>query len=141
MMNDSVIPTKPYLIRAIRDWSIDNGFTPQMLVDINIDGVNVPMMYAKDGQIVLNIHDKEVQSLSMENEWICFSARFNGISHKIDVPVDSVLAIYARENGQGLFFQQSEGDDSDPVDPKPALTPEKKSPGESVKKKSHLKLV
>lgn len=101
--------TKPYLIRAIRDWASDNNLTPQILVDANSDGVRVPQSYVSEGQIVLNIGDQAVEMLEMGNEFLCFAARFNGKPHNIDVPVESVLAIFARENGQGIFFKDPEG--------------------------------
>lgn len=104
-----MISTKPYLIRAIRDWASDNNLTPQILVDANAAGVRVPQRYVSEGQIVLNIGDQAVEMLEMGNELLSFAARFNGRSHEIDVPVESVLAIFARENGQGIFFKDPEG--------------------------------
>lgn len=108
-----MISTKPYLIRAIRDWALDNGFTPQILVDANVDGVRVPQNCVSDGQIVLNIADQAVEMLEMGNEFLSFAARFNGAPHNVDVPIESVLAIFARENGQGIFFKEPDG----PSDP------------------------
>jgi len=104
-----MISTKPYLIRAIRDWASDNNLTPQILVDATADGVLVPQSYVADGQIVLNIGDQAVDMLEMGNESLSFAARFNGRPHDIDVPVESVLAVFARENGQGIFFKDPEG--------------------------------
>lgn len=104
-----MISTKPYLIRAIRDWALDNSFTPQILVDATVDGVRVPQSYVSDGQIVLNIAEQAVEMLEMGNEFLSFAARFNGSPHNIDVPVESVLAIFARENGQGIFFKEPDG--------------------------------
>lgn len=104
-----MISTKPYLIRAIRDWALDNSFTPQILVDATIDGVRVPRNYVSDGQIVLNIADQAVEMLEMGNEFLSFAARFNGAPHEVDVPIDSVLAVFARENGQGIFFKEPGG--------------------------------
>jgi stringent starvation protein B len=104
-----VISTKPYLIRAIRDWALDNSFTPQILVDATVDGVRVPQSHVSDGQIVLNIADQAVETLEMGNDFLSFAARFNGSPHNIDVPVESVLAIFARENGQGIFFKEPDG--------------------------------
>lgn len=101
--------TKPYLIRAIRDWARDNNLTPQILVDASLDGVRVPNRYVSDGQIVLNIADQAVETLEMGNDLLSFAARFNGSPHKVDVPIDSVLAIFARENGQGIFFKDPDG--------------------------------
>lgn len=104
-----MISTKPYLIRAIREWASDNNLTPQILVDANMEGVHVPASYVSEGQIVLNIGDQAVEMLDMGNEHLSFAARFNGRPHNIDVPVESVLAIFARENGQGIFFKDPEG--------------------------------
>ena len=104
-----MISTKPYLIRAIREWAHDNGFTPQILVDATMEGVQVPKAYVSDGQIVLNIGDQAVELLEMGNKSLSFAARFNGTRHDIDVPIESVLAIFARENGQGIFFKDPEG--------------------------------
>lgn len=104
-----MISTKPYLIRAIRDWARDNNLTPQILVDAAADGVRVPQSYVSDGQIVLNIADQAVEMMEMSNELLSFAARFNGSPHEIQVPIESVLAIFARENGQGIFFKDPDG--------------------------------
>lgn len=104
-----MISTKPYLIRAIRDWASDNNLTPQILVDANSDGVRVPQNYVADGQIVLNIGDQAVEMLDMGNDYLSFAARFNGAPHDVDVPIESVLAVFARENGQGIFFKEPDG--------------------------------
>ena len=106
------ISTKPYLIRALYEWCADSGYTPQLLVAV--DGrTRVPPGFVKDGQIVLNISAGATRNLTLENDWIQFSARFGGVSHEISVPVDRVAAIFARENGQGLHFEPV---DSEPVD-------------------------
>ncbi len=95
--------TKPYLIRAIYEWCTDNGFTPYIAVFVD-GNTNVPREFVKNNEIVLNVSFDATSGLDMGNEWIAFSARFGGVSRKIDVPVDNVLAIYARENGQGMAF-------------------------------------
>ena len=109
---DTPLPSKrPYMLRAIWQWCVDAGLTPQILVNATLDGVDVPAEYVKDGAIVLNVHDRAVRDLDMGNDSISFSARFAGRPRGIFVPVDAVLAIYARENGQGLFFEvPSEGE-------------------------------
>lgn len=104
-----MISTKPYLIRAIREWALDNDFTPQILVDATANGVRVPMSYVSEGQIVLNIADQAVETLDMGNDCLSFAARFNGSPQEVDVPIESVLAIFARENGQGIFFKEPDG--------------------------------
>lgn len=95
--------TKPYLIRAIYEWCTDNGFTPYVAVFVD-NYTNVPREFVKNSEIVLNVSFDATSGLDMGNEWITFSARFGGVSRKIDVPVENVLAIYARENGQGMAF-------------------------------------
>ncbi|RDK09042.1 ClpXP protease specificity-enhancing factor [Cupriavidus lacunae] len=95
--------TKPYLIRAIYEWCTDNGFTPYIAVFVDAN-TSVPREFVKNNEIVLNVSFDATSGLDMGNEWITFSARFGGISRKIDVPVENVLAIYARENGQGMAF-------------------------------------
>ncbi len=95
--------TKPYLIRAIYEWCTDNGFTPYIAVFVD-NSTNVPREFVKNDEIVLNVSFDATSQLDMGNEWITFSARFSGVSRKIEVPVENVLAVYARENGQGMAF-------------------------------------
>ena len=97
--------TKPYLLRAIFDWAEDNGFTPQVLVNANAEGVEVPEAHVVDGQIVLNISSSAIQLHVMDNECLSFSARFSGVEQDIFLPIDSILAIFARENSQGIFLK------------------------------------
>ena len=106
--DDQLIPTRPYLIRAIREWAMDNGLTPQLLVDASVDGIVIPEGDVQDGKIVLNVHTQAVKALELGNEFITFSARFRGTSHAINLPIRSVLAVFARENRQGIFFQEEE---------------------------------
>ena len=133
--------TKPYLVRAIHQWAMDNQLTPQILVTDSVSGVIVPKNHVKDGHIVFNIHINAVKDLHMGNETISFSARFSGKAVQIQVPVEAVLAIYARENGQGIFFQDNE------QTPPPEQTQIKPETPETVEKteqsssKGHLKLV
>ena len=98
------ISTKPYLVRALYEWCVDSGFTPQLLVAVD-DKTRVPAGFVKDGQIVLNISAGATRNLTIDNDWIQFSARFGGVSHEIAVPIERVAAIFARENGQGLHFE------------------------------------
>jgi stringent starvation protein B len=97
------ISTKPYLLRALYEWCTDNGFTPHIAVRVD-NRTRVPRQFVRDGEIVLNISFEATSQLQMGNEMIEFHARFSGKSHKIEVPVANVLAIYARENGQGMAF-------------------------------------
>jgi stringent starvation protein B len=94
----------PYLLRAHHEWLVDAGCTPQLLVDATVPGVKVPLPYVKEGRIVLNISPDAVRDLRLDNEWVEFSARFGGAPHRIRLPVRAVLAIYARENGEGMAF-------------------------------------
>ena len=96
-------PTRPYLIRALHDWCTDNGFTPYLAVSVDAS-VQVPTEYVKNGEIVLNVGFDATSGLQMGNEFIEFKARFGGVARDIVVPVDHVVAIYARENGQGMAF-------------------------------------
>jgi stringent starvation protein B len=95
--------TRPYLIRALYEWCTDNGFTPFIAVLVD-ESVRVPMEYVKDGEIVLNISFDATSALKLGNEFIEFKGRFGGVARDIMVPVQRVLAIYARENGQGMAF-------------------------------------
>lgn len=96
-------PTRPYLVRALHDWCTDNGFTPYIAVFVDAT-VQVPMEYVKNNEIVLNVGFEATSALKLGNETIEFKARFGGSSREIVVPVDHVIAIYARENGQGMAF-------------------------------------
>ncbi len=95
--------TRPYLIRALYEWCTENGFTPYLAVSVN-DTVQVPREYVKDGEIVLNVSFDATTGLKMGNDYIEFKARFAGSARQIMVPVGQVIAIYARENGQGMAF-------------------------------------
>ncbi len=95
--------TRPYLIRALYEWCTDNGYTPFVAVLVG-DNVRVPMEFVKDGEIVLNISFDATSALQLGNEYIEFKGRFGGVARDIVIPVDRVLAIYARENGQGMAF-------------------------------------
>ncbi len=99
--------TKPYLLRALYEWCTDNGYTPHIAVRVD-QHTRVPREFVRDGEIVLNISFDATNQLQMGNENIEFSARFSGKPHKIEVPIANVLAIYARENGQGMAFPVEE---------------------------------
>ncbi len=110
--------SRPYLIRAIHEWILDNTMTPYLLVDIEGEGVDVPRQHGQNGKIVLNVSPQAVEELMLGNDAIGFSARFGGIATNVYVPIDSVLAIYAKENGRGMVFSEDEEgpapDDSSP---------------------------
>jgi stringent starvation protein B len=98
--------TKPYLIRALYEWCTDNGFTPFIAVQVD-ESVRVPMEFVKDGEIVLNVSFDATSALKLGNDYIEFKGRFGGVARDILVPVSRVLAIYSRENGQGMAFPVS----------------------------------
>lgn len=98
-------PRRPYLLRAFYDWLIDNELTPHLVVDVSLPDVMVPMEFARDGQIVLNIAPRAVGNLELGNEDVRFNARFGGVPRQVVVPMGAVLAIYARENGAGTMFE------------------------------------
>lgn len=102
-MNTSTTSQQPYFLRALYEWCVDNGFTPYVTVRVD-KSTRVPQAYVKDGQIVLNIGPAAVRNLNMDNTWLTFSARFGGVSQTIEAPVGNVLAIYARETGEGMSF-------------------------------------
>ena len=99
--------TKPYLIRAIHEWCSDNSFTPYLSVKVDAN-TRVPMEYVKDGQIVLNLSHDAAHKLTIGNDSIGFAARFRGVSRECFIPMEAVIGIFARENGQGMFFPSEE---------------------------------
>lgn len=107
-----LISTKPYMLRAMHEWCVDNNLTPHLVVAVN-SKTRVPMAYVKDGEIVLNINYSATKDLHIDNESVVFSARFGGVSHNIYVPMEAVRGIFARENGQGMFFEIEETSASD----------------------------
>lgn len=100
----SLASTKPYLLRAIYEWCVDQGFTPYLAVVVD-DRTEVPRPYVKDGQIVLNIGPEAAQQLHLGNEFITLAARFGGAAQNLSVPLEQVAAIYAKENGHGMAFE------------------------------------
>ncbi len=141
----SDISTKPYLLRALYEWCTDNGFTPYIVVAVDAR-TRVPMEFVKDGEIVLNISFEATGNLKMDNEFITFKARFGGIARELEIPVDNVSAIYARENGQGMAFEvvrhdvtreAEDGDAGSGFDKGPSLAPVPSSsdaPGSDVQR-------
>lgn len=138
-MSDAATPMtsyRPYLLRALYEWIADNGMTPHLLVEATRPGVVVPAHAVKEGKVVLNIAERAVAHLHMDNEVVTFQARFGGVSHSVAVPVSAVLAIYARETGHGMALPddglataRSGGEaaaDPEPAEdapPRPVLTP------------------
>lgn len=111
--------SKPYLLRALFEWITDNEQTPHIIVDASLATVDMPPQSVQDGRLVLNISPMATRNLALENDAVSFQARFGGVSQDIFLPMDAILAIYARENGQGMMFASAEGDDS----PGPPDTP------------------
>ncbi len=121
--------SKPYFIRALYDWIVDNDCTPYIAVDATLPHVEVPTQFVNEGKIILNILPSAVHQLVLDDEWITFSARFSGVSEKIFIPIGAVIAIYAQENGQGMGFEPEPLSDEeiaeiDPLQPKRAKTKE-----------------
>lgn len=138
---------RPYLIRAFYDWIVDNQCTPYMAVDAFYPGVEVPQDYVSDGQIVLNLVPRAITDLVMSNQEVSFSTRFGGVPSEIRLPIQSIMGIYARENGQGMIFQSEDSNGPEPSGPapvKPVSTTDKSSgsggSGE-IRKKPSLKVV
>ena len=126
---------RPYLLRAMREWILDNDLTPHLLVDATAEGAAVPTDYVDEDKIILNVSPSAIEAEDFGNEWIFFSARFAGVSFDIQLPMQSIVAIYAKENGQGMVFhdEQSDQEDDDQA-PDPDSGPGR--PG-----KPHLKLI
>lgn len=130
--HEGMTSNRPYLLRALYEWINDNGLTPHILVNAELDGVDVPAHTIQKGKVVLNIAAGATEHLQLENDIISFKARFSGSPYQIGIPMEAVIAIYARENGQGMMFAQDESpqppfdDQDDPPSPPP---------------RSHLKIV
>lgn len=123
---DTMTPSRPYLVRAIYEWVVDNNCTPYLLANSNYPKARVPLEYVREGKIILNVSPSAVRHLHIDNEFVQFSARFGGKSQEVYLPIGAVLAVYAKENGRGMFFDADElppppqDDDTTPdPDPKP----------------------
>jgi stringent starvation protein B len=120
-------PSRPYIMRALYEWIVDNDCTPYVLVDATMAEVVVPQQYVKDGQIVLNISPSAVIELNISNDALSFNGRFGGVARDVYVPVGAVIGIYARENGQGMVFEPEDAtpppDDTPPEPDKPEGRP------------------
>ena len=139
-MNDS--STKPYLIRAIYEWCVDQSFTPYVAVQVD-DQTKVPVEFIKDGQIVLNVSYTATRHFKIGNDFINFSARFNGSSRELEIPIQAVIGIFAKENGQGMFFQATEEitASAEVHPPSDTSKPPETSPPSKPSKGGHLKIV
>jgi stringent starvation protein B len=123
-------PNRPYLIRALYEWILDNQMTPHLLVDATKPDAVLPAQFIQDGKIVLNISPSAVRGLVLGNERISFNARFGGVAMDVAVPAEAVMGIYARENGRGMLFPDEEpladrqlGPDDEPEPPPPRERP------------------
>jgi len=121
-----VTPSRPYLIRAVYQWLLDNGLTPHLLVDAELPGVRVPVAHVKAGQIVLNVSPTAVQRLELGNDVIHFDARFGGQPMTVWIPPVAVLGVYARENGRGMVFPEETAEE--PGDEAAASAPPERDP-------------
>jgi stringent starvation protein B len=131
----TMTPSRPYLMRALNEWILENDCTPYVLVDAGMPGVQVPEDYIDNGQIVLNISMSAVKSLLIDDDGLSFNARFGGVPIDLYVPMVAILAIYAKENGQGMVF----GNEAGAPDPnKPTKTKREEKP---VKARPSLKVV
>ncbi|MGR9114981.1 MAG: ClpXP protease specificity-enhancing factor [Gammaproteobacteria bacterium] len=115
---------KPYLIRSIYEWILDNELTPHLLVDAEVAEATLPLDFVEDGKIVLNVRPEAIQGLTMGNEEIEFNARFSGKPMHVVVPVKGVMAIYARENGKGMIFDQEDNEGNEPPPEKTSSKPQ-----------------
>ncbi len=146
-MIDKMTSSRPYLVRALHAWISDNDLTPYVVVDVNYPQISVPSGYAEEGKIVLNCSYNAVVRLSLENDWISFTARFGGAPQRISFPPEAVMAIYAKENGQGMVFQEEAVAAPSPAEPPTTAAPETTGGGDdshatpSRGRKPTLKLV
>ena len=118
---------RPYLLRAMHEWISDSDCTPHIVVDASMKGVDVPRQYVRDGKIVLNLSWNATGQLSMGSDEICFNGRFGGASMTVRIPIDAVLAVYARETGQGMIFADDESGPP-PQPPEPTQPPTDRPP-------------
>ncbi|WP_410678437.1 ClpXP protease specificity-enhancing factor [Avibacterium paragallinarum] len=139
-------PKRPYLLRAYYDWLVDNDYTPYLVVDATYPEVKVPEEYVQDGQIVLNVSSNATGNLALTNDFIQFNARFRGVPQEVFVPMGAAMAIYARENGDGIMFEPEEiyeeiekGQqikESQPLSFVEAVDPPKENPKQTEQQKS-----
>ena len=125
---------RPYLIRALYEWLVDNDLTPYLLVDADRESVHVPSRYVEEGRIVLNVSPSAVRDLNLGNDLIAFEARFGGSAFAISLPPDAVLGVYARENGKGMLFPDEGVDDPEPPKPTQSTPPSGGKPSLKVVK-------
>lgn len=125
---------RPYLMRAIFEWIIDNGLTPHVLIDAEVPEVQVPRHYVDEGRIILNISPSAVQNFSIDNQWLSFNARFGGKPFEIFAPIHAIRAVYAAENSEGMMFEpMPESEVEPPTEPEPDPEPPKPSSRPSLR--------
>ena len=134
------ISTKPYLIRAIYEWCVDCGYTPYLSVVVS-DACRVPMEFVRNNEIVLNVNPSATRNLKIDNDCVHFSARFNGVSREVSVPIGAIAGIFARENSEGLLFKV-ETETPAPVEAAVAVEAEEKIKSAiATRERNHLKVV
>lgn len=135
---------RPYLLRAMHEWISESDCTPHLVVDAAIQGVEVPRQYVRDGKIVLNVSWNATAQLTLGNDEVSFSGRFGGTPMTVRIPLDAVLAIYARETGQGMIFTDEESGPAPPSGPEPAPASgpgPASAPAGATKRRATLKVV
>jgi stringent starvation protein B len=140
-----MLSNKPYLIRAFNEWIIDSKCTPFVVINANYPRCKVPLEHVEDGQITLNISSEAIRDLKIGNEFLEFRASFTGVIHIISAPIKAVLAIYAQENGQGMYFDSEEENTETEWAPdvivEPTPPPVVSASSDGKKRPSHLTLV
>ena len=121
-------PLRPHLFRAIYEWTLENGLTPHIVIDATIAGVTVPAMHVRDGQITLNVHPQAVRQFVHDANGVAFFARFSGREFGVHAPMAAVKAIFAKENGRGMFFQDEPAATPPHEPPTPVASSPKKAP-------------
>jgi len=133
---------RPYLLRAMHEWISESDCTPHIVVDASIEGVEVPRQYVRDGKIVLNLSWNATQQLVMGSDKVCFNGRFGATSMTVSIPIDAVLAVYARETGQGMIFADDEsGPPPQPPEPPQPSTDQPPEPPQRPAGRAKLKVV
>ncbi len=149
-MSHTMTPKRPYLFRSMYEWLCDNNVTPYLVVDATIEGVIVPQEHVSDGQIVLNLAPHAIGYINIEDHGVAFSARFSGKSMDLYAPITAIMALYAKENGEGMVFPPEEFPKSNQpplsvADSEPQTSAEESNPSEtkkpSKKKGAHLKVI
>ncbi len=137
----SMTSSRPYILRAIYDWIVDNGLTPYILVNAEAPGAQVPERHVEHGRIVLNIAPRAVSAWQQDLTRIFFSARFGGVSQNVSIPIAAVLAIYAKENGKGMVFEKEEHGSPPPASPPSPPSPPSPSSEAGKKRRPHLQVI